>query len=457
MLLFSTNNSNFGGIAKVFVLIGGLIVGLFRMCGSKMDDVGRLANRGDDFYHGSQLTDAARSARRGTGAIEDLYSISDEVASTRIRDFEVIYMDDLEPSSDILKSFEGTKGLSPSMRLQMMQTELLPVSVRRVLSEPGGEELYALMMGKPLSVHEANALRKLFNIPFEKTDDALDDFVFIKRSVKNTEGESLDEANKRLFDEMTETRKGLKNVDLRTTRGTDNYQRMSESMREPALKGKRVLIENHLDLELERELIRFGLRHIHHLHSYAQLFKKEASILEVWMYSPMSDSLFMSHYEVSKQEMKSMRTMMKQMAKKNGFRIITSFEELKIKEANWLDGKISPKVGICNYDKTQDLIYLFLEHNTSILSIKDYDPFVLNESTDSMGIAFRPLMTAMKRIELKKEYSVTDVLEDIATRYSEEIEKNSKGKRRSLITIRFAAGGKLMEVTYDAADDAAKE
>jgi len=81
----------------------------------------------------------------------------------------------------------------------------------------------------------------------------------------------------------------------------------------------------------------------------------------------------------------------------------------------------------------------------------------LNESTDSMGIAFRPLMTAMKRIELKKEYSVTDVLEDIATRYSEEIERNSKGKRRSLITIRFAAGGKLMEVTYDFADDTAKE
>lgn len=449
MLLFSSNNSTFGGIAKVFVLIGGLIVGLFRMCGSKMDDVGRLANRGDDLYHGSQLSDAARSARRGSGASEDLYSLSDEAAAARIKDFEVIYLDDLEPSSDIIKSFEGTKGLSPSMRLQMMQVELLPVSVRSALSEPGGEELYALMMGKSLNMHEANALRKLFNIPFEKTTESLDEFVYIKRAAKNTEGESLDDANRRLFDEMMESRRGLKNVDIRTTRGTDNYQKMSASMREPALKGKRVLVENHLDLELERELIRFGLRHIHHIHSYAKLFKKEASILEVWIYAPQDDSSFMVHYDVSKSEMKSMRALMKQMAKKSGFRLIGSFDELNVKEINYVDGKISPKIGICNFEKIRELTYTLVEHNTSIISVKDYDPFVMNESIDSAGIAFRPLMTAMKNIHLKKEFTAAEILETIANNYCSEIEKNSQGKRRGLITIRFAAGGKLFEVVYD--------
>ncbi len=449
MILFAGNNSNAGGIAKIFVVIGGMFVALFRMCGSKMDDVGRLAGKSDDFYHASQFDDLARNTRRGAGGLEDLYTLGDDVAGKRIKDFEVIYMDDLDESSTILKSYESTKGLSPSMRLQMMQTELLPVSVRQVLSEPGGEELYALMMGKKLDIHEANALRKLFNIPFKASDEAFDEFVYLKRAAKNTDGETFDETNLRLIDEMNQTKSGLKDVDVRTTRGTDNYRRMSESAREPFVRGKNVLIENHLDLELEKELLRFGVRHLHRMHSFSKLFKKDASLMEIWLYAPKDDAEFMEHYEVSKSEMKTMRANMKQLDKKSGFRLLASLEELKTEKLKMVDGVINPSIGICNLSKVLNYQEAFVSRNISILSVLGFDP-VLQDSLDydTHVVAFRPLMSALKKTTSIDDLSVTGVLEQITDDYGLAIEKNSGGKLRSIITIHFYAGAELFDVVY---------
>ncbi len=449
MILFAGDNSNAGGIAKIFVVIGGMFVAMFRMCGSKVDDVARMAGKSDDLYHASQLDDIARGTRRGAGALDDLYSISDDVAGKRIKDFEVIYMDDLDESSTILKSYESTKGLSPSLRLQMMQTELMPVSVRQVLSEPGGEELYALMMGKKLDIHEANALRKLFNIPFKATDEAFDEFVYLKRATKNTTDETVDEANRRLLDEMNQNKNGLKDVDVRTTRGTDNLRRMAESAREPFARGKNVVIENHLDLELEKELLHFGIRHLHQLHSFSKLFKKDASLVEIWLYAPKDDEVFMQHYEVSKGEMKTMRANMKQLDKKSGFRLIVSLDDLNAEEFRMANGVIHPSIGICNFSKVQKYQEEFRSRNISILSVRGFDP-ILQDTVDydTHFVAFRPLMSALKKTTLIDDLSAAEALEQISDDYGLAIEKNSDGKLHSIITIHFSAGSELFDVVY---------
>lgn len=449
MLLFSETSSKVGGIAKVLALIGGLFVAMFRTCGGKMDDVARMAGKGDDLYHASQVDDVVRSSRRGASTMDDLYSLSEEAATTRLKDFEVIYMDDLEESSPILKAFKTTEGLSPTMRLQMMQTELLPGNLRYVMSEPGGGKMYELLMGRPLAQGEAKAMGKLFNINIESADEVLDEYVYLDRVVENVPNESIDDLNRRIFEEITQQKTGMRQVNVKTRRSVDNLERMAESMQETHLKGKKVLIERKLDLTLEMKLLKFGIRHAHHIQSFAHLFEKEMAFENIWIYAPLNDSIFKSHYDVNDVEMKSMRSQMKQLSKKYSCHIIHEWEELNTIGSIQQSKTSAPFIGICNLKKADSFTSQWILHHGAILSISGYE-FDESQITDqhAQSQSFRPMFTALNKIKLSKEKQWNDFLSELADAYGEEIRKNTSGRIDCLVNIRYASGYHLFDVMY---------
>src|SRR5688572_582735 len=141
-------------IAKLILGLGAVIFGVLRTCSRSGDDALRLMNRGDDLHvnqwdnaaHLRQtryFDDAGDMTRMGrSSALDEVYMMSEEAAGGRLINFEANHLPVLEEGSFIRKSYEGSKGLSRKMQLQMMQAELMPPSVRQVLAEPGGDELY---------------------------------------------------------------------------------------------------------------------------------------------------------------------------------------------------------------------------------------------------------------------------------------------------------------------------
>jgi hypothetical protein len=457
MILFSQASGKAGGILKIFALIGGLIITMLRTCGSKMDDVGRLAKNSDELYGLSHADDVLHAAHSGS-KIDDLYSLSESVIQTRLRNFEIIHLDDLDETSPLRKAFESTKSYPARQQLQAMQTELLPPRVRTVLSEPGGEELYAAMMGRKLTSTEANALRELYGIPFKATDEAAEGYVYLKKTPYANETDDINELNRRAYNDMiVEPKSGISEVDISTTSGSQSYANYSDEALKEVITEKKVLVEKRLSREVNLKLLKTGLKVLHHANSFSHLMGHKSNDLLFWIYEPSSDSVFMNHYQVDKKEMQLLRSSIKKLDKKEWITVVKNREDITA----LLSKRDKVIFGIYNFDYWPDELNILpgserLKRagmdalpSTSRLNIGAYSVLPLDTTiANQRRTFFEPLIKALVEIKVNDRTSANDFIEDLANRYASQIEKLSNDKMSAIVTINAVGGGRLFEVEY---------
>lgn len=155
------------------LLLGGLVRGCSR--------AGKAADAASDIGKASRLShldDAAGFGARAR-AIDDVAYLDPNIVSARFSVFEINHVNNLPKNSFITKAYKSSEGLSPNMRLKMLQMELMPPIVKSNLKRDNSGHLYSVMMGKKINAEEAAALQTLFEVPVKATDEALDGFHYI--------------------------------------------------------------------------------------------------------------------------------------------------------------------------------------------------------------------------------------------------------------------------------------
>jgi hypothetical protein len=155
------------------LLVGGLIRGCSR--------AGKVADSATDLSKASRIGRIDDAAQLGVAAraLDDVAYLDPNIVSARFSVFEINHANNLPKTSFITKAYKSSEGLSPNMRLKMLQMELMPPSVKSNLLRDNSGHLYSVMMGKKINAEEAAALQALFEVPVKATDQATDGFHYI--------------------------------------------------------------------------------------------------------------------------------------------------------------------------------------------------------------------------------------------------------------------------------------
>lgn len=455
MILFSSSGSNVGGIVKVVLAIGAAIIGLVRTCGRSADDVadiarvGRRADNISDLRYGDEISDmrhfddAIRSTKGGLLKLDDAYTLTDQAAKSRLVTFEVSHLQLLDEGSHILQSYNRWKGYSPSMTLKMMQIDLMPPSVRRVMMEPGGEELYAAMIGRKIDATEAQALRQLFGPSVKATEKNAERFVYLREGLEESTTARLIRLDKQLHNaSIPDKNITINHIEVCTPNGSQAFEEATESAAKAIFDKKTTITEWLPNVKSCFKLIKIGLKLIHHAPSFASQKDVQNKDYSYLIYAPESNGDLMNHYGINEEEAKLMRADLNKLAKLKWVHLISDTREIpelmKDSKQNF--------IMICqrsNFSRSP----IPLDKSLIWLDVSGYSFHLENdELRKNRGVCFEPLAKAMLSLNMKKEMPSNQMFENLATNYVEFIEKNNNHEVRALVYInaQFAR----MNITY---------
>jgi hypothetical protein len=449
MLLFSSSGGGVGSsILKILAVIGAAVLGLLRTCGRNADDVARFGRRGDDiadFRHADELgavrysddagnaryaDDVMNSTTGGLLRIDDAFTMTDEIANSRLLVFEVKYVNALDQSSFVRQSFEKWKGYSPSMRLKMMQIELMPPAVKSVMMRPGGKELYAVMTGKRLSAEEASSLRDLFGLTVKETKETAGKHVYLREKIEAL-GSNHDEVYR---DYLRRKEKGLHatldQTEYCSIDGVRNFDEAAEAGGKKIFEKKNVLAEAKLSLKDAMKLIKLGRKVIHLVEYYAENDKKSSEDVVFLIYAPESDSLLQRHYDLDDSDVKKMRNDISVMAKRKELIPLSDYHEFQdfsyhadkkyvliYNQQNWSRAKISLSRPLC------------------LLDIDGYRIKPRSEENQNFpGFPFKLIAESIQKTP-RKNLSFNEYFEKLAVQYVSQLEKNPGLKDQLMIYI----------------------
>lgn len=439
MLLFSSSGGGIGSsILKLLAVIGAAILGLFRTCGRNADDVAHFGRRADnvsDFRHADELgalrySDEAGNARytddimnSTTGGLlrmDDAFTMSDEIANSRLLVFEVKYANTLDNSSFVRQSFEKWKDYSPSMRMKMMQIELMPPAVKSVMMRPGGEELYAVMTGKRLTAEEASSLRDLFGLTVKETKETANKYVYLREKIEAL-GSNHDDIYR---DYLRRKEKGyhatVDQTEFCNIDGVRSFEDAAEAGGKKIFEKKNVLAEAKLNLKDALKLIKLGRKVVHLVEYYAENEKSDSEDIVFLIYAPESDTLLQRHYDLEDSEVKKMRSDISALASRK--ELIPLKDNSDFRNFNFrADKKYVLIYNQQNWSKAK----IGLSRSMYLFDMDGYDvkPEIDDDSEDH-GILFKLFVESIKKTP-RKNMSFNEYFEKLSVHYVSLLEKST--------------------------------
>lgn len=421
------NESNSSsGILKMIFVIGAAIVGMLRTCGRFADDAIDVGRHSDEFVDMSRSGGRMDNAARYTDELVDgrrMYRnanalTTEESAIVKMGDVDANLVHTLEEGSSLKKSIQATKGMSPQMRMQMLYVEYMPASVRNVVTEPGGEEMYFLMMGKRFSEEEMYVLREIFDLKI-KPSTKFDDFVYIRDTPKNYKAtDDINELNKRAFEDLTKQKEGIKEIEFTTVESSTPHHSITNDEIERIAKRKKVIVETKIEKSTAKKLYDGGLKVVKTAKIFIRATKLLKKDFEVFIYCPADDETFMSHYNVNLEEAQSMRRSMASLDKLNGIKLIEHISEINKEtvSSNLADAKL--RVLIANTENFKGNEYMYIQETRTIrMSVQCFSLDQLN--TESRGFVFQELANAFLQTKSPGSQLLNDYLDNLGKKYSE--------------------------------------
>ena len=421
-----SDSSSSSGIFKMILVIGAAIVGMFRTCGRFADDAVDIGRHSDEFVDmgrsGGRMDDAARYTDEvidGRRMYRNANALSsEESAIIKMGDVDANLVHTLEDGSSLKKSIQATKGMSPQMRMQMLYVEYMPASVRNVVTEPGGEEMYFLMMGKRFSEEEMYVLRELFDLKI-KPSNKYDDYVYIRDVPQNYKStDDIDELNRRAYDSHIKQKDGIKEIEFTTVETSIPHHSITNDDIERIAKRKKIIVETKIEKSTAKKLYDGGLKVVKTAKTFiraSKLFKKD---FEVFIYCPSDDASFMDHYKVNLEEAQSMRRSMASLDKLNGIKLIEHISEIKKEtvSSNLADAKL--RVIIANTENFKGNEFMYIQETRTIrMSVQCFSLDQLN--TESRGFVFQELANAFLQTKGPGTQLLNDYLDKLGLKYSE--------------------------------------
>lgn len=326
---------------KVSLLSIMMLGGLVRTCSRGAN----VADSANDVRKASRLgmADEVMDMGRATRAFDDAANLDPNIIKARFSLFEINYAEKLSEQSFITKAFKATEGLSPNMRLKMLEVELMPTAVRQRLQEAQNGYFYSVMMGKKITPEEASALQTLFDVPVTATDKAMDAYHYISPNIPRTlEAQELHALNKQKYAVAQSMHKDsyippLEPRKISSSRGETSMDQFSTYWKgTKKTEPQTVLTEQPLTKEDARTLIFHGIktvRHIRHFFKATDLKK-----MNVIFFVHENDAAFAQANDLSPDDAKSIRREILQLrSKKNIFIVQTPNELEELKTAEKID------------------------------------------------------------------------------------------------------------------------
>ena len=420
----SDSSSSSSGILKMILVFGAAVLGMFRTCGRFADNAVDVGRHSDEFVDmgrsGGRMDNAARYSDElvdGRRVYRNSSSLTtEESAIVKMGDVDANLVHTLEDGSSLKKSIQATKGMSPQMRMQMLYVEYMPPSVRNVVTQPGGEEMYFLMMGKRFSEEEMYVLRELFDLKI-KPSNKYDDYVYICDIPKDYRiKDGVEDLNRKAFDQYAKQKDGIKEIEFTTVETSIPHHSITNDEIERIAKRRKVIVETKIEKSVSKKLYDGGLKVAKTAKMFiraSKLFRKD---FEVFIYCPSDDATFMSHYNVNLEEAQSMRRSMASLDNLNGIELIEEFQEINKEtvSSNLADAKL--RVLIANMDNLNGYTSAQQKH-TIQMSVQCFSIDQLN--LESKGFVFQELANAFLQVKGPGSQLLNDYLDKLGNKYSE--------------------------------------
>jgi hypothetical protein len=326
---------------KVSLLSIMMLGGLVRTC-SRGANVADTAN---DIRKASRIgmTDELAGMGRNARMLDDVANLDPNIVKARFTMFEINHAEKLSDQSFVTKAFKSTEGLSPNMRLKMLEVELMPLHVRMRLKEAQNGYFYSVMMGKKITKEEASALSTLFEVPVTATDDAMDAYHYISPNISKTlEAQELHALNKQKMATARALNKDsyippLEPRKISSSRGETFMDQFSTywngtKKTEP----QTILTEQPLPKEDARTLVYHGIKTVRHIHHFLKATDLET--MNVIFFVHENDATFAQANNLSPEDAKTIRREISQLrSKKNIFIVQTPNELTELKTQGKID------------------------------------------------------------------------------------------------------------------------
>lgn len=254
----------------------------------------------------------------------DVTQLTVSVVQERLTLFEIKHLPNLDPTSFVSKAWKQADGLSPAHKLMTLQTELMPAPVRFAMSKSDGPELYSVLMGKPISSKESDAIFELFHVRVKPTDQNMPSYHFITENKLEPNPIAKDQT-KSFIEGGVSDQLYIRNVENTTPINEFKKRAKTSSSKK---RDTYIVVENPPEVHNENLLLK-DIKLLYKISKFQKIYGETDKKWKLVLYCPTNIDSLKSNYGFSEQQAKRFLTQCQTWKKNNLIDVLTNESEIR--------------------------------------------------------------------------------------------------------------------------------